>query len=205
MAPRARDDLSAAQQLRRTLHTFKGSARMAGAMRLGELAHLMESRLSTATTLAHATPQRFEALDERSRSHRVRARRAARAARPTSRCRGSRASGRAGGRAPTAADAARAGAAPRADRRAGSRSRPVVVPLTPAVAAPAAAPAAAAPPRRRPRPRSRRRPEARMLRVRADTIDRLVNEAGEVAISRARIEGELRALKAQPARAHRLA
>ncbi len=34
-----------------------------------------------------------------------------------------------------------------------------------------------------------------MLRVRADTIDRLVNEAGEVAISRARIEGELRALK----------
>jgi chemosensory pili system protein ChpA (sensor histidine kinase/response regulator) len=35
-----------------------------------------------------------------------------------------------------------------------------------------------------------------MLRVRADTIDRLVNEAGEVAIARARIEGELRSLKA---------
>ena len=35
-----------------------------------------------------------------------------------------------------------------------------------------------------------------MLRVRADTIDRLVNEAGEVAIARARIDGELRALKA---------
>jgi chemosensory pili system protein ChpA (sensor histidine kinase/response regulator) len=35
-----------------------------------------------------------------------------------------------------------------------------------------------------------------MLRVRADIIDRLVNEAGEVAITRARIEGELRALKA---------
>ncbi len=33
------------------------------------------------------------------------------------------------------------------------------------------------------------------LRVRADTIDRLVNEAGEVAIARARVEGELRALK----------
>jgi chemosensory pili system protein ChpA (sensor histidine kinase/response regulator) len=31
--------------LRRTLHTLKGSARMAGAMRLGELTHLMESRL----------------------------------------------------------------------------------------------------------------------------------------------------------------
>jgi chemosensory pili system protein ChpA (sensor histidine kinase/response regulator) len=35
-----------------------------------------------------------------------------------------------------------------------------------------------------------------MLRVRADTIDRLVNEAGEVAIARARVESELRALKA---------
>lgn len=35
-----------------------------------------------------------------------------------------------------------------------------------------------------------------MLRVRADTIDRLVNEAGEVAIARARVEGELRTLKA---------
>jgi chemosensory pili system protein ChpA (sensor histidine kinase/response regulator) len=35
-----------------------------------------------------------------------------------------------------------------------------------------------------------------MLRVRADIVDQLVNEAGEVAIARARVEGELRALKA---------
>ena len=35
-----------------------------------------------------------------------------------------------------------------------------------------------------------------MLRVRADIVDRLVNEAGEVAITRARIDGELRQLKA---------
>jgi chemosensory pili system protein ChpA (sensor histidine kinase/response regulator) len=34
-----------------------------------------------------------------------------------------------------------------------------------------------------------------MLRVRAEVIDRLVNEAGEVSIARSRIEGELRALK----------
>jgi len=33
------------------------------------------------------------------------------------------------------------------------------------------------------------------LRVRADVVDRLVNEAGEVAIARARVEGELRSLK----------
>ncbi len=34
-----------------------------------------------------------------------------------------------------------------------------------------------------------------LLRVRADIIDRLVNEAGEVSIARARVEGELRSLK----------
>ena len=33
-------------ELKRTLHTLKGSARMAGAMRLGELAHLLETRLT---------------------------------------------------------------------------------------------------------------------------------------------------------------
>ena len=60
---RAPHDLNAAQQLRRTLHTFKGSARMAGAMRLGELTHLMESRLIDGDDLAPATPERFEALD----------------------------------------------------------------------------------------------------------------------------------------------
>ena len=43
--------------------------------------------------------------------------------------------------------------------------------------------------------RSRAKPRAAMLRVRADIIDRLVNEAGEVAITRARVEGELRSLK----------
>ena len=37
---RAPGDDTRARQLRRTLHTFKGSARMAGAMRLGELVHL---------------------------------------------------------------------------------------------------------------------------------------------------------------------
>jgi chemosensory pili system protein ChpA (sensor histidine kinase/response regulator) len=56
-------DASAAQQLRRTLHTFKGSARMAGAMRLGELTHRMESRLMDGDSLAEPTPELFEALD----------------------------------------------------------------------------------------------------------------------------------------------
>ncbi len=43
-------------------------------------------------------------------------------------------------------------------------------------------------------PRAAEDPRA-MLRVRADVIDRLVNEAGEVTIARSRIEGEMRAIK----------
>ncbi|WP_374220762.1 response regulator [Deefgea sp. CFH1-16] len=39
------------QQLKRTLHTIKGSARMSGAMRMGEAAHRMESRLVEAATV----------------------------------------------------------------------------------------------------------------------------------------------------------
>ena len=60
---RAPADTTMAQQLRRTLHTFKGSARMAGAMRLGELTHRMESRLMDGDSLPPATPELFEALD----------------------------------------------------------------------------------------------------------------------------------------------
>ena len=51
------------QHLRRTLHTFKGSARMAGAMRLGELAHLMESRLMNGDSPVSPTDELFDALD----------------------------------------------------------------------------------------------------------------------------------------------
>src|SRR4029079_6926944 len=50
------------QALQRTLHTFKGSARMAGAMRLGEVAHMMESRLTGVEATA-PTPEFFDALD----------------------------------------------------------------------------------------------------------------------------------------------
>lgn len=42
------EDGQMARQLQRSLHTFKGSARMAGAMRVGELAHRMEDRITGA-------------------------------------------------------------------------------------------------------------------------------------------------------------
>ncbi|MEP7274708.1 MAG: Hpt domain-containing protein [Betaproteobacteria bacterium] len=163
-------DGGVAQQLRRTLHTFKGSARMAGAMRLGELAHLMESRLMNGDTPVSPTGDLFDALD---------------ADLDDVAC---------------VLDALRDGKV--------NVTLPRFVPAPPAAAptpageapAPAQSGAAAA-------------PEAQaaeqdadvaeveasakaMLRVRADVIDRLVNESGEVQIARSRVEVELRALKA---------
>jgi chemosensory pili system protein ChpA (sensor histidine kinase/response regulator) len=41
------DDLSARSDILRTLHTLKGSSRLAGAMRLGELSHRMESEIES--------------------------------------------------------------------------------------------------------------------------------------------------------------
>ncbi|MCC6198431.1 MAG: hybrid sensor histidine kinase/response regulator, partial [Burkholderiales bacterium] len=179
-------DAALVGQLRRTLHTFKGSARMAGAMRLGELAHLMESRLE-GSDLA-ATPRLFEALDEdldhiayvldglRRDEFNMPLPWVA---------------------VPTAEEAAEELAPPVAEpepARAAPAQRPMVVPLTPApvpVPTPVSAPATA-------EAKASAEPEAgarAQLRVRADIIDRLVNEAGEVAIARARVEGELRALK----------
>lgn len=46
------------RSLQRSLHTFKGSARMAGVMRLGELAHQMEERI----TITQRPPSFWEGL-----------------------------------------------------------------------------------------------------------------------------------------------
>jgi chemosensory pili system protein ChpA (sensor histidine kinase/response regulator) len=173
---RAPDDAATAAQLRRTLHTLKGSARMAGAMRLGELAHRMEARLTIGDAPVAPSADLFEALDSDL------------------------------DRIGFVLDALREGK--------GSVALPWIVqqpaPAAPAertvtptpsgetayasIAAPAAVVDAAAP--------SAAAGHAdldmakAMLRVRADIVDQLVNEAGEVAIARARVESELRTLKA---------
>ena len=49
----------------RTLHTFKGGARLAGAMRLGELAHRMESVIERVVVREVATPQELDSLQSR--------------------------------------------------------------------------------------------------------------------------------------------
>ncbi len=170
-------DADSASGLRRTLHTFKGSARMAGAMRLGELTHRMESRLDNGTTPAAATTVLFDALDD-DLDHIAYLLDALR-------------EGKVNVLLPWVAAAQAAEAADTGPAMpepepvpAAVVDKPLVVPLPHTVPPAMPAPAAEADVGQR-----------AQLRVRADMIDRLVNEAGEVAIARARVEGELRALK----------
>ncbi|WIM04630.1 MAG: Hpt domain-containing protein [Candidatus Nitricoxidivorans perseverans] len=133
------DDDAIADRMRRLLHTFKGSARMAGAMGLGELVHSMETRIGEAAKITPAFLDGFDASFDR-----------AEALLESLRNLGTEP-------APAAA--------------------PIVVEAQPEPAAAGETPARA------------------QMRVRADVVDRLVNEAGEMAIARGRIEGEMRALK----------
>ena len=61
-------DAKLADSVKRALHTLKGSARMAGAIRLGELTHLMESRIEFALEagdLSHAVFEELQAQMDR--------------------------------------------------------------------------------------------------------------------------------------------
>ncbi|MQY51512.1 Hpt domain-containing protein [Rhodocyclus gracilis] len=169
-----REDLAngeAARALARLLHTLKGSARMAGAMRLGDITHAIETRVEA---LAHSTPADGTASD-----------------------------------AIDAIESAVDAVLEEIDSlRAGGAMPPET--STAALADVDAPPAASARPdasanERRLADRERRdSPSASdddaltqrsTLRVRADLVDRLVNEAGELSIARARIGDEVRALK----------
>ena len=154
-------DLNVVQSLQRGLHTLKGSARMAGAIRLGELTHIMESRIEAALE-ANAFPgELFADLEDKMDRLSLDLERmqapAAPAPEPV-----------AEERVPEKIEK-EAEAAPLAEAK--PRAQPV-----PRVEAPLPSPAA-------------------MLRVNADTLDHLINEAGEVSIARSRIEAELRTIK----------
>jgi chemosensory pili system protein ChpA (sensor histidine kinase/response regulator) len=126
-------DTMISQSLRRSLHTLKGSARMAGAIRLGELCHSMESRIESALESGALTPELFQELEE---------------------C---------------------------MDRLSADVERM----RAPLVAAPVG----------RGEGRGAATQPAAMLRVNADTLDHLINEAGEIAIARTRVEAEVRAMR----------
>jgi chemosensory pili system protein ChpA (sensor histidine kinase/response regulator) len=146
----APDDVNVPLRLKRLLHTLKGSARMAGAMTIGEIVHGVESHIeqirgAPAASFLDEIDAGFDRVhamvDDLAHPERL----------PT-----------AGLQAvlSTPAQGAEGVAAPeRGDSE---------VDLSAAHA---------------------------MLRVRADLIDKLANEAGEMAIARSRIEGEMRTVK----------
>lgn len=146
------------QALQRVLHTLKGSARMAGAMALGELTHRMETRVENALTMKTLPGTFFEELD---------------------------------------ASWDRMGLLfDRLQKPGVAEELPADRPATAPTVAPAGREQAAVAPAPAALPADREAQPRAVLRVRADIVDRLVNEAGEVAIARSRIEGEMRALKA---------
>ncbi|PAS98203.1 MAG: hybrid sensor histidine kinase/response regulator [Candidatus Dactylopiibacterium carminicum] len=155
--------------LARSLHTLKGSARMAGAMRLGQYVHNLEGYLEMAD--ARGQPHGVLVDDlESGLDHVVamieRLRHPEQVAAAES------------AQTPVELNAetdSRSADIPAQDVTA---SRPQVAPQFPLDELEAAQPAQRAP-----------------LRVRAELIDRFVNEAGEISIARTRIEGEMRVLR----------
>jgi chemosensory pili system protein ChpA (sensor histidine kinase/response regulator) len=166
---------AAGHALQRTLHTLKGSARMCGAMALGELTHHMETRVENALTLKELPATLFEELEV---SYDRMGFLYDRLVNPQA-------------------------AVPALEPETPEFAAPAAARPTEAPEATAAAPEApAAPAPEKPEQRAGTQAEQElaaasraMLRVRADLIDRLVNEAGEVSIARSRIEGDLRAIK----------
>ena len=125
-------DSGQAQMLLRTLHTVKGSARMAGAMRLGQHAHEIETHIENMLHAGTATPQAFEEL----LAHYDHA------------------------------------------LHLFEQLQQPLLPLPGMEDTPAA------------------EPKAALVRVRADILDRLVNQAGEVSITRSKMENEVGVLGA---------
>ncbi|MGB8855957.1 MAG: Hpt domain-containing protein [Burkholderiales bacterium] len=139
-------DKAASGALRRHLHTLKGGARMTGAMRLGELAHILESQAVAMESLEKLNPAKLDELQ-----HGI-------------------------DRFSSTVERMLKGEAyedPVLETIAAPEQESVTaVPVLGSVVTEASI-------------------QQAQLRVRADLIDRLVNDAGELAISRSRIETEL--------------
>jgi chemosensory pili system protein ChpA (sensor histidine kinase/response regulator) len=159
------------QALQRVLHTLKGSSRMAGAMAMGELTHHMETRVENAMSVKTLPTSLFEELE-------------------TSWDRMGFLFEELQKPRALQENLAAAVAAPR-----GPQPAAIEEPEAAPEPAPSAVVAPAPVAKTLPLAERELQPKA-LLRVRADVVDRLVNQAGEVAIARSRIEGEMRALKA---------
>jgi len=175
------NDREVARELMRQLHTVKGSARMAGAMRLGELVHDMETRIESAMQLVSVPTvivedlqsqydqalALFDVLQSPQTGTAV-------AAPPAFAERA----------APDEALSEPPPLAPVIDltaMRETPRDQPREALREDAPVKPAERPAAAQP--------------ASVIRVRSDVLDKLVDQAGEVSIARAKLDNELGTLK----------
>ena len=152
------DDREPSAALMRWLHTVKGSARMAGAMRLGQSLHDMETRIEALPVDASA-PVVVALIDEMVAHH---------------------------DRALALYESIR-------DAQSGAAQPGPAQPVT-AVPGPSEL---LVEPDASPTPPVGDRPAASraLVRVRADLLDRLVNEAGEVSIARARLDNELTGIR----------
>ncbi len=153
-------DPQASQSLRRLLHTLKGSARMAGAMRLAELVHLMEGEVEAAEG-AGFSPALFERLEGKF------------------------------DRLVAALEALERGnlESPEPSQQRAATAEPDSTP------APSVNPGEPATEPTAPPVLEELSAGAAQIRVAADTVDHLVNQAGEISIARARIEVEARSFK----------
>ena len=159
-------DHGPAADLRRHLHTLKGSARMTGLMRLGELAHVLEARVVAMDEVENPPPQAFEEVEERVDRYSLSLERLAR------------------GEDIIEAEPLHVPVSAVFEQQ---RDKPAALAMIAAAAQAVAQRDAAEPEAQASR--------AALLRVNADMIDRFVNEAGELSIARSRIEGEMAAFK----------
>ena len=171
----APENQEAVRILTRLLHTLKGSARMAGAMNLGEITHAIETRVEQANRTGSAP---LDVIDEIDNAFDdvlqiiERLQRGESLDQPTD--------------VPAETVVAEPEVVPQANQEEPTAEQPAVPFVEHRADRLRTALAEAE--------SDLTAPHA-TLRVRADLIDRLVNEAGELSIARARIEGEMRGLK----------
>jgi chemosensory pili system protein ChpA (sensor histidine kinase/response regulator) len=202
-SPQDKDHLDS---LKRTLHTLKGSARMAGAMRLGELTHIVESAVEEKS--GGWTSVELDRVEERfddvafvldslvAGNYNVVLPRFAAPAEPAAETIDTAVTTPTPTEAEKLAVATDELAAALSVTDAKSAAQPVVaataapLQVTPATATTAATAAAATATAATPADSA-----VAFLRVRTDAVELLADEAGEIAINRSRIESELRGLK----------
>ncbi len=159
-------DTEVVRKLGRLFHTLKGSARMAGAMNLGELIHAIETRMEEAQKSSSVPPALMDDVDN---AFDVIVQTIDSLQR---------------GESPDALVEVADETLAKAGGELAALPDDVGIPIEPLPAG-----------RGVPEAEGETAPQRAILRVRADLVDRLVNEAGELSIARSRIEGEMRAIK----------